>query len=111
MAKRRGFMDGYRTYNPEVEGYGNATEWRAAFNATMGTDEARRVMGDETPEAVLGVDRGAAWTVIVKAYRARLVECHPDRCAIHGLPVDVATERAKRITAAFTLLKDRYGKK
>lgn len=110
MAKRRSFMDGYKTYDPTAEGYGNARQWRAAFNETMGTDEARTVMGDHSPEAILGVTKGVAWTVVVSAYRARLVECHPDRCAIHGLPVDVATERAKRVVAAYTLLKARYRK-
>lgn len=110
MAKRRGFMDGYKTYDPEVEGYGSPKAWRAAFQSIMGLDEARQTVGSRTPEEMLGTVVGASWTVILSAFRATLRDCHPDRCTEHGLSYDVATERTKLVIAAYTVLKARFGK-
>lgn len=45
-----------------------------------------------------------------KVNRPELEARHPDRCEIHLLPLHVATEKFKRITATFTLLKARYGR-
>lgn len=104
---KRGFMDGYRTYDPRAEGYGNARAWTQEFRATMNLDEARRHVGAESPEAILGVRLGASWTEIKSAYRKAAYACHPDRCAVHGLSAAVATERFKRLLAAFTILEDR----
>lgn len=40
VKKKRGFMDGYKTYDPVVSGYGSAKDWGAAFESVMGQDEA-----------------------------------------------------------------------
>ena len=106
MAKRP-FSMNYKTYEGEP---GSPEQWRAAFHATMGAEEARTRVGNDTPEGILGVGIGAAWAVIVKAYRACVMATHPDRCAIHGLSVAEATEKFKRVIGAFTLLKLRYGR-
>jgi hypothetical protein len=42
--KKRGFLDGYRTYDTS-NGHGGATEWRKAFTERMGLDEARSELG------------------------------------------------------------------
>lgn len=111
MAKvKRPFLSGYKTYAPEVEGYGKPQQWREAFRARMGLDEARQTLGARSPEDVLGVAAGAAWEAIKRAYRQRSFECHPDRAAIHGLAPDVATERFKDLLAAYVLLQAKYGK-
>jgi DnaJ-domain-containing protein 1 len=110
MAKRP-FMSGYRTYNPDVEGYGDARSWREAFTATMGLDEARDTLGSRSPEAILGVGPAVTALELLRAYRAASMACHPDRCAVHGLTVEAATERFKQVTAAYTVLKARHGKK
>lgn len=107
MAKR-GFMDGYKRYDPSKAGYGSAREWRHEFSATMGMAEADQVLGSKTPEGVLGIDAGATWPVIQSAYRKAVMACHPDRCAVHGLSVAVATERFKIVTAAFVKLKAKH---
>lgn len=101
------FRMDYKTYDGKA---GTPREWRAAFNATMGTDEARTHVGNDAPEGILGIVAGAAWSVVVSAYRACALACHPDRCMVHGLTPEVATARFKRVTAAYTLLKARYGR-
>lgn len=110
MAKK-GFLDGYKMYDPMATGYGSPADWHAAFNATMGLDEAQTVLGGSAPEAVLGVAVGAVWAAVVKAFRLKSLAVHPDRCAIHGLTPDVAHERMKQVIAAFTVLKNQYGRK
>jgi len=103
---RRGFMDGYNTYDPAREGYGSPRQWRAALTERMGLDEARDTLKDRSPYAILGVARTATGKEIVSAFRRAALACHPDRCAVHGLSPDVATERFKALTAAFTILSD-----
>ena len=109
MAKKP-FLSGYKTYDPEVEGYGNSASWRAAFTATMGLDEANSVLGSQSPEMLLGVSWPTTARALLSAFRAQSMACHPDRCAIHGLTPAVATERFKRLTAAYTVLKARLHK-
>jgi len=74
----RGFMDGYKTYDP-ADGYGGPDEWRAAFNERMGLDEAARILGNEEPLAVLGLQAGATAAEIKKAWRREAMKWHPDR--------------------------------
>ena len=42
---KKGFCEGYKTYNPTTEGYGDANQWKEAFNQRMGYDEAVNVLG------------------------------------------------------------------
>ena len=103
MAKRSP-LEGYRTYDPRVEGYGSAREWRAEFNATMGLDEARRRVGHRTPYHILGIGVDASQVAIKAAFRRMSMEFHPDRAVINRMTVDEATERFKEIVAAYTVL-------
>ena len=34
--QKKGFLDGYKTYDPSIEGYGNPEKWKHAFNQRMG---------------------------------------------------------------------------
>lgn len=107
MAKK-GFLDGYKEYDTS-NGFGSPAEWKSAFAAAMGMDEAKKILGAQSPHYILGVKLGATWAVIQKAFRLKSMECHPDRCAIHGLTEAVATERFKQLLAAYTVLKARHG--
>jgi len=104
MAKRKpkhGFLDGYRTYDPAVEGYGSPDEWRSAFNRTMGLDEAESILGADDPLAVLGLQSGATAQQIRKAWKRAAFKWHPDRN--HGNE-DHASEQFKRAKAAHVKL-------
>lgn len=95
------FAPKYRTYEGER---GSPQSWRAAFHATMNLDEAAVIVGSQSPEHILGVLKTATMAELVKAYRAKAMLCHPDRCAFHGLSIDAATERFKLLFGAFTIL-------
>ena len=90
-----------KRYNPAKEGYGNATEWKAAFNARMGLDEAKKTLGDSDPFAVLGLSSSATWAEIKSAYRKLAMANHPDR---GGDP-----EMFKKVQAAYELLEESHG--
>ena len=100
-------MDGYKTYEGPR---GGPESWREAFRARMSLDEAREAIGDDSPEGILGVVVGSTWDVIRKAYRAVAFACHPDRCASNGMTAAEATEKFKRVQAAYTVLEERYGR-
>ena len=108
--KKRGFMDNYKTFDPEAEGYGSSWQWRQSFRERMGMDEAREVLQDKHPLAFLGLPKGATWNEIKRAYRALALKFHPDHCGARGLTEGEATERMKAINAAFTILEHQHGK-
>lgn len=107
---KRGFLDGYRTYDPAAEGYGAAHTWRAAFHQRMSGDEARTVLRDDAPLSVLNLSDGATWQQIKAAYHAQALRLHPDHAPANGLTDTEATERMKRLNAAYSLLEIEYGK-
>ncbi len=97
-ARKRSFNDHvYKTYNPETEGYGSSDDWRGEFRERMGLDEAKRRVGTGSPREILGVGLSATWEEIRKAYRAKVMEHHPDRGG--------SEEAMKRVNAAFALLE------
>ncbi len=75
MAKRN-LMDGYQTYDAEREGYGSSWQWRQSFRERMGMDEARDVLQDTSPHAVLELPTGATWNLSASARYARLISFH-----------------------------------
>lgn len=100
----RAFKMNYKQYDTS-QGYGNAREWRKAFNAKMSGREAEEILlrspRKQKPETILDVMPGASLQEIKKAYHKKMMEWHPDRNP-HRL--EEATEMAKEITAAYTLL-------
>lgn len=72
-----GFMDGYRTYD-DTTGQGSPDEWRSSFNERMGLDEAARIIGNDEPLAILGLQAGATMDEIKKAWRKEVKKWHPD---------------------------------
>ena len=102
MAAKRGFLDGYKTYDPQVEGFGSAAGWRDGFHERMGFEQAVEVLRDASPWGVLGVARDATWEAIKKAYRRLMLVTHPDRGG------DV--EACKRVQAAYAVLAREMGR-
>ena len=97
---KRGFMDGYKTYDVKAEGHGSPYEWKDAFRERMGLDEARRVVADGSPWSILGVDENAAWEQVKKAYRKMVMKHHPDKGG------DAAMFR--KVQGAYEILEDRH---
>ena len=69
----------YKTFDPEVNGYGSEAEWRSSFKDRMGIDAARAAVGSDSPHGILGVLKSATWDEIKKAYRKLVMQHHPDR--------------------------------
>lgn len=99
---KRGFCDGYKTYNPDVEGYGDASQWKKAFNQRMGYDEAVNVLGSDSAYSILGILAGSTLSEIKAAYRKLAMKWHPDR----NPNVDT-TEMMQKIIAAYTFLTEK----
>jgi len=99
---KRGFMDGYKTYDPKVEGYGSPYEWKGSFKERMGLDEAKREVGDDSPYGILGILKGASWTEIKSAYRKLAMQHHPDK---GGDPA-----MFRKIQGAYEVLENLYSK-
>ena len=100
MAKK-GFLDGYRTYDPEVEGFGNPSQWRAAFKQRMSREEAQGIIDEDDPWAILGLSIGATKAEIKKAYIRLIKEWHPDK---NPHRIEEATKKSQKIIAAYTIL-------
>ena len=98
MAKK-GFLDGYDTYDPS-NGFGNSRKWREAFNQRMSKEEAKEILNKttETPYSILGIPENATQKEITKAFRNKIMEWHPDR---NQHRIAEAEEMSKKIIAAY----------
>jgi hypothetical protein len=56
---KRGFLDGYKTYDPSISGYGSPDKWKDAFDERMDRDTAKRIVADKDPYFILGIPRTA----------------------------------------------------
>lgn len=104
-----GFTDGYKTYDPETEGYGNASQWRRAFRQRMSPDEAQQILNEEDPFVLLNLKvkfRNPTEKELKTAYRQQAMKWHPDKNLNN---VDQATERMKKINAAYDYLLHKFG--
>lgn len=101
MAKK-GFLEGYQTYDTS-KGHGNPEAWRSAFNERFSTEEATEILSgqEQTPYEILGLKPGATQEAIKKAFRKKIMECHPDRNPHREAE---AEEMSKKIIAAYSLL-------
>ena len=100
------FMGGYKKYEPEIEGFGNPRQWRGKFKERMSKEEATEFIRDESPEGILEMDIPEwsfyTYEALVEQFRKLIKIHHPD----HGGDV----KKAQRIIAAYTILKERFGK-
>jgi DnaJ-class molecular chaperone len=104
------FLNYKRRYDPSESGYGDPEQWRNAFGQRMGFEEAQAFIDKDDPHTILGINKAAVWLEIKQAFRAAALRYHPDRAAHNNMTVDEATEKFKRINAAYTVLEKRYGK-
>lgn len=97
------FTSGYKTYDPETEGYGNSSQWRRSFRDRMSPDEAETILEEDNPYKILGVGKGSRMTLkeLKTGYRTMAMKWHPDR---NPNNIDQATEMMKKINAAYDYL-------
>lgn len=95
------FLSGYKTYDPDREGYGSSYDWKREFYRRLTPDEATRILNEDDPYEILGIKRGATRPEIKKAFRNQAFKWHPDRNKDNEL---AATEMMKKINAAYQLL-------
>lgn len=108
---KKGFMDGYKRYDPAREGYGSARQWRGDFHERMGFDEAKATVKDDSPFSILGVSERAGWSEIKTAYRRLAMLWHPDKYQTTTIALrEEAEEKMKRINAAYVVLEHQFGK-
>jgi len=88
----------YKTYD-DSKGHGCVSEWRDAFEARMGIDEAKKIMRESDPLAVLGLSTIPSLNELKNLYRKLMKEHHPDK---GGDP-----QMCKKIIAAYTVLERR----
>lgn len=102
----------YKTYNPDVEGFGDREDWAGSFYERMGFEEAQTILygQEETPFTILGISPKAVWEEIKRAYRKVAMEVHPDQCANSGLSKEEATEKFKKVQAAYSILCHQFGR-
>ena len=104
---KKGFLDGYKTYDPSKEGFGSPAQWREAFYERLGFEKAQEVLGDENPYFVLGfASENVTWPEIQQAYRDLAKKWHPD---MNKGNEEEAKKQFQRIQAAFEILEARYG--
>ena len=89
----------YRKYDPDVEGYGDPSQWQAAWDNVMNADDARRVLGEDNPLTVLGFTEMPTQSDLIKRYREMMLLNHPDKGG--------STAQCQTIIAAYSELKRR----
>lgn len=95
------FLSGYKTYDLDREGYGNAGNWKGAFYQRISPDEATRILNEEDPHRILGTKRNATLFDIKKAYKRMAMLWHPDK---NPDQLNKALAMMKKINAAYSLL-------
>lgn len=102
MGRKKSDKPRMSPFDPNYAPYGRTTEkgnpdaWRAAFEYAMSDEEAKVILGDESPWAVLGIPRGSSGADIKRAYRKLALKHHPD----HGGDA----EMFKKVKAAYVTL-------
>lgn len=97
-----GFLDGYKTYDPKKEGYGNARSWRKALNDRFSAEEVEEILERTQmgPLELLELPQGQyTKSELKKAFYRALQKWHPDVCKNPD-----AEERTKAIIAAYQKL-------
>lgn len=96
---KKGFLDGYKTYNPETEGYGSSDDWNDSFRKRMGYQEAITLLGKQDPLSILNLPKNFTNQQLKSSYRKLAKEWHPD---LNKSPD--AEQMFKKIDAAYEIL-------
>lgn len=102
--KKRAFMDGYKTYDPAAKGFGTVADWGRRFKDRLNLDEAVAVLDADSPLGILGFTEMPAMQALKDAFKKLIRKYHPD----NGESADA--EKATKIIAAYTVLKDKLEK-
>ena len=100
----------YPKYDPAVEGYGNADEWRGVFHARMGWEKAMKILGAKSPREILGVMAHATFDECRSAFKKLCKEWHPDRVVLEKKDPVEAAVKLEQIYAAFEVLEHEHEK-
>lgn len=95
------FLSGYKTYDPNEKGYGNASSWRRDFYKRLSPEEAILILNEQDPYEILGIERGVSIVSIKKAFRKLALRWHPDK---NPNDLEKATAMMKKLNAAYSLL-------
>ncbi|HVU96775.1 MAG TPA: J domain-containing protein [Puia sp.] len=103
MPKKRGFLDGYKTYDTS-DGFGSADQWREAFHQRMSKDEAAAILErhNMTAHEILGVSPNATKAEIRSAFRRLIQQWHPDKNLDRQ---EEATQMSLKVIAAYESLR------
>jgi hypothetical protein len=101
-------------YNPSLEGFGTAADWRGEFRHRMGFEEAERIIHGQgnTPRQILGVGEKCTWAEAKSAFRKLAFQYHPDNMVRNNMtPEQVikGEEIFKKISAAIAVLAKEFG--
>ena len=124
-------LEGYKTYQPEVEGYGDSGQWRSAFRFRMSLDDANArstkfssfgsfasegriagslyvLFGDNAPIGWFARTMADKWAECKKVYRKLSIEFYPEMRdgEWHG-----DKEKFLDVQGAYTIIKDYYERK
>jgi hypothetical protein len=91
-------------YTSHPRPWGKSGRWRAAFRETMSPDEAKVLLGSDSPWSILGLVPGASRAEIKRAWHAMAMKWHPDH---NKGDEKQATEQFKRYKAAYWTLTGR----
>lgn len=100
----------YPRYNPEVEGFGSADDWRGTFYQRMGWEKAMKILGAKSPRQILGVLDNATFDECRSAFKKLCKEWHPDRVVLEKKDPVEAAAKLEQIYAAFEVLEHENGK-
>lgn len=109
---KRSPLDGYKTYDPDAEGFGDSAKWRSAFRYRMGMDAAREAVGSKSPLAILFGEMlpigwlartlSDQWMEIKSAWRKLVKAFHPDNQETGN------ADKFKKVQGAYEILEDKY---
>lgn len=102
---KKPFTMNYKTYD-DSSGRGSPRSWRASFRDRMSKEEAIECIEDDSPESILELT-GPEWSfydfeALQQQFRKLILIHHPDKGG--------NTVKAQKIIAAYTILKERFGK-
>ena len=92
----------YKTYDTS-NGFGNPEEWFNTFKQRFTTEEARKIVENDSIESLLGITkRNYTFEHAQSCFRKKIMDIHPDRGG--------SEEEAKKVLAAWEVLRSRFGK-